>query len=123
MNKVLEKRNNTISKFQLQVYFFCSQIPKGYFTTYKYLAKVLKTSPRAIGKVLKNNPFCPEPVPCHRIIANNFYLGGYKGEWGQGENLIIKRKILKKEGLMFNKSNYLLKELRNKIIKEFNFTI
>jgi methylated-DNA-[protein]-cysteine S-methyltransferase len=68
-----------ISNFSQKVYNICSQIPKGQLSTYKYLAQFLSSSPRAVGQALAKNPFAPE-VPCHRVIASNFYFGGYKGE-------------------------------------------
>ena len=29
---------------------------------------------------MRSNPFAPE-VPCHRVLAADGSLGGYKGEW------------------------------------------
>lgn len=63
-----------------KVYQLCAQIPKGYISTYKKIAEVLRTSPRAVGQVLKKNPFASEKVPCHRVIASNFFIGGFRGE-------------------------------------------
>lgn len=80
-----------ITPFQKKVYEIVSKIPKGKITTYKAIAKKLKTSPRAIGQALKANPN-PIKVPCHRIIHEDGRIGGYK--------LGVKKKIklLKEEG-------------------------
>ena len=37
-------------------------------------------SPRSVGGALRNNPFAPR-IPCHRVIASSFFVGGFKGEW------------------------------------------
>lgn len=80
------------TNFQKKVYYLVSKIPKGKITTYKTLAEKLKTSPRAVGKVLNVNPW-PIKIPCHRVIHTNGKIGGYK--------LGMKKKIelLKKEGI------------------------
>lgn len=63
-----------------QIYNLCSQIPVGHVSTYKYIAEFLHTSPRIVGQALKNNPFVSSQVPCHRVIASNYFIGGYFGE-------------------------------------------
>ncbi|CAG8577819.1 7995_t:CDS:2 [Ambispora leptoticha] len=68
------------SNFSHPVYNCCSQIPKGKVSTYKYIAEFLHISPREVGQILKNNPFLSSEVPCHRVIATNFFIGGYYGE-------------------------------------------
>ncbi len=51
------------------------KIPFGKVSTYGELARVLRSSPRAIGQALGRNPL-PILVPCHRIVAANG-LGGF----------------------------------------------
>ena len=70
------------------------QIPKGKVTTYKEMARVCKTSPRAIGRIMAGNP---EPLiyPCYKVVASNGELRGYSGEGG----LKSKKKLLEKEGI------------------------
>ena len=68
-----------VSDFPQKVYNLCSQIPKGYVSTYKYIAEFLNSSPRAVGQALKNNPSSPI-IPCHRVIASNYFIGGFWGE-------------------------------------------
>ncbi len=64
-------------------------IPAGEVRTYGEIAKVLHTSPRAMGQALGANPL-PILIPCHRVIAADG-LGGFACglEW--------KKKLLKFE--------------------------
>jgi len=72
------------------------KIPKGKTTTYKALAIKLKTSPRAIAKMLSTNPN-PIKVPCHRVIKSNGEIGGYT--FKEKQNPKKKLALLKKEGV------------------------
>jgi methylated-DNA-[protein]-cysteine S-methyltransferase len=95
---------------QQRVYALLVQIPAGKITSYATLAKVLNTSPRAIGGALRNNPFAPE-VPCHRVIAADGYVGGFKGDWEKapsGINQTMKLELLKGEGVEFDGQGKLL---------------
>lgn len=64
-----------ITKFQLRVYKEVKKIARGKTMTYGEIAKILKTSPRAIGQALKRNK--NPKIPCHRVICSNGKLGGY----------------------------------------------
>ncbi|OIO69129.1 MAG: cysteine methyltransferase [Zetaproteobacteria bacterium CG1_02_53_45] len=65
------------------------EIPAGEVRTYGELARLLHTSPRAMGQALGANPL-PILIPCHRVIAADG-LGGFACgvEW--------KKKLLKFE--------------------------
>ncbi|CAI2183020.1 6083_t:CDS:2 [Funneliformis geosporum] len=78
LNSLNTKKRN-FTNFQFQVYQTCAQIPLGYVSTYKEIARFLHSSPRAVGQALRNNPFSATAVPCHRVIESNFFLGGYRG--------------------------------------------
>ena len=69
-------------------------VPKGKVTTYGELAKAvgLKNGQRAIGMIMKNNPF-PVIVPCHRVVKSDGKIGGYV----YGER--VKSKMLVREGI------------------------
>ena len=72
-------------------------------TTYACLARALSSSPRAVGGALRCNPFAPE-VPCHRVIASDGFVGGFKGDWEKapsGVNQTLKLGLLKDEGVDF----------------------
>ena len=68
------------------------KIPRGRVATYGEIARILKTSPRAVGGALHRNS-CPIKIPCHRVIKSDGSLGGYSGG--------VKKKIilLKREGI------------------------
>ena len=69
-------------------------IPKGKVTTYGILAKLCKTSPRAIGAVMRTNPY-PNECPCYKVVGSDGKLVGYSGKGG----LRTKRKLLEKDGI------------------------
>lgn len=63
------------------VYDLIRTIPVGKISTYKDVSAALGAgSPRSVGGALRNNPFAPR-IPCHRVIASSFSVGGFKGEW------------------------------------------
>lgn len=70
------------------------KIPKGKVTTYGILSKVCKTSPRAIGIIMKTNKH-PELYPCYKVVGSDGNLVGYSGEGG----LKTKIKLLQKDGI------------------------
>lgn len=72
-------------------------IPPGKVTTYKSLARLLKTSPRALGRMLKENGR-PVIVPCHRVVRSTGETGGYT--LGRRESREFKLKLLKLEGVV-----------------------
>lgn len=87
-----------ITPFQERVYNLLKRVPRGKVTTYGALAKKLKTSPRAVGNALRENPFAPR-VPCHRVIKSNGSIGGFKGRT-KGKAIQEKIKLLRKEGVV-----------------------
>ena len=80
-----------------------TKIPKGRVIGYSTLAKICKTSPRAIGRMLSANTEL-DNYPCYRVVKKNGEIGGYK--------LGISEKIrrLKRDGI---------KIITGKIPKEF----
>jgi len=63
---------------QNKVWQALQAIPYGHTRSYKTLANIVNSSPRAIGGANKNNPL-PIIIPCHRVIKHNGDLGGYFG--------------------------------------------
>lgn len=53
-------------------------ISYGETLSYGALARVLGSSPRAIGQLCARNPF-PIVVPCHRVLGSGGALGHYSG--------------------------------------------
>jgi len=87
------------TEFQNKVYKICKKVPKGKVTTYRAIAKKMKTKAyRAVGQALRNNPYAPK-VPCHRVIASDGTIGGFSGST-KGKNIRKKIKLLKKEGIL-----------------------
>ncbi len=64
--------------FARKVYQVVLNIPLGQVRSYKWVAKKVGSpgAYRAVGQVLKNNPYLLV-VPCHRVIKDNGDLGGY----------------------------------------------
>ena len=77
-----------------KVYRKLLQVPNGKVTTYSELANAvgLKNGQRAIGMIMKKNPF-PVIVPCHRVVKSDGKIGGY----AYGER--VKLKMLADEGI------------------------
>ncbi|MCS7099066.1 MAG: MGMT family protein [Sulfolobales archaeon] len=76
-------------------------IPPGKVTTYGSLARILKTSPRVVGMMLKRNERLIT-IPCHRVVESSRRLGGYSVSGKSRRD--FKLKLLKLEGVCFNKS-------------------
>ena len=77
-----------------RVYKKLLQVQKGKITTYGELSKAvgLKNGQRAIGMIMKKNPF-PVIVPCHRVVKSDSKIGGYV----YGER--VKSRMLANEGI------------------------
>ena len=66
----------TIS-FEEKCYDLLKKVPKGKVTTYKEIARLLRTRAyRAVGNAMNKNPYAPK-VPCHRVIRSDGKIGGY----------------------------------------------
>ena len=74
-----------------------TKIPKGKVTTYGELSKACKSSPRAVGQVMRNNKH-PEIYPCYKVIYSDGTLGGYDGCL-KGNKISKKLSLLKKDGI------------------------
>jgi methylated-DNA-[protein]-cysteine S-methyltransferase len=87
----------TPTAFEMKVYALVSKIPRGKVTTYGEVARILKSSSRAVGQALKRNPYAPK-VPCHRVIHSDGRIGGYNGICDSKKKL----KMLLNEGIKIN---------------------
>lgn len=76
-------------------------IPTGYVASYGGIAKAVGGGARAVGNIMAGNPFAPI-VPCHRVVASGFGLGGYAG------GLDAKLKMLKRERRGFREAKEIL---------------
>ena len=88
----------TPSPFAKQVYALAKKVPAGKVTTYKDIAQQMNTKAyRAIGQTLRCNPYAPQ-VPCHRVVASDGSLGGFRGH-KTGKDIKDKIALLQKEGV------------------------
>jgi AraC family transcriptional regulator of adaptative response/methylated-DNA-[protein]-cysteine methyltransferase len=65
--------------FQQQVWRALRQIPAGQTRRYGELAAAIGSHPRAVARACASNPL-GLLIPCHRVVAANGTLGGYR--WG-----------------------------------------
>jgi len=67
-----------MTSFAKKVYKVVLNIPIGEVRSYKWVAKKAGSPKafRAVGTILKNNPY-PLIIPCHRVVKSNNELGGY----------------------------------------------
>jgi len=87
--------------FEQRVYDAISSIPSGCVSTYGLVAKAIGCGAvRAVGQALRRNPYAPR-VPCHRVIASDLTLGGFRGKRG-GVAIRDKRDLLAGEGVRFD---------------------
>ncbi len=104
------------------------KIPKGRASTYQEVARRAGSPKayRAVGNALNKNPFgydqkacseqnqraCPEQgrrVPCHRVVKSDGLIGGF------ASGCKNKIKLLKREGIVFEKGKIDLKKFGWKI--------
>jgi len=73
-----DRKMKGLTSFQQKVYTVVKKIPVGQVRTYAWVARMAGRpgAARAIGSLLKKNPF-PLIVPCHRVINSDGSLGGY----------------------------------------------
>ncbi|TSC56031.1 MAG: methylated-DNA-[protein]-cysteine S-methyltransferase [Parcubacteria group bacterium Greene0714_21] len=88
------KRAVILKIFMHKAILLLKKIPKGKVATYKELARVCRTSPRAIGRIMASNPD-PVHYPCYKVVGFDGRLCGYSGKGG----LATKEKLLKKDGI------------------------
>jgi len=96
------------NKFQNQIYNLVKKIPKGKISTYKIIAKLAKKPKayRAAGNILGKNK--NPKVPCHRVIRSDGKIGGYN------KGVLIKKKLLAKEGIVIKNNRINLKRYKFK---------
>ena len=83
----------SMKSFNEKCYDVLRKVPKGKVTTYKEIARKLKSKGyRAVGNAMNKNPYAPK-VPCHRVVNSDGKIGGYA--FGPKKKIAI----LKKEGV------------------------
>jgi len=84
MNRLLKSRRKCD-----YIYLMLSLVPIGYTITYKALAELVSSSPRAIGACMKYNRDIIV-IPCHRVVS-------VKGIGGFSLGVEFKQKLLRLE--------------------------
>lgn len=86
--------------FQRRVYGAVARIPRGRVSTYRLVARYIGCrAARAVGQALRVNPYAPK-VPCHRVIASDLRIGGFRGQL-RGAAIAGKLRLLTAEGVRF----------------------
>ena len=80
------------SDLQIKIWKELKKITYGKTKSYGEIAKIVKTSPRYVGKVCGQNKFLLF-IPCHRVIRSDGGLGGFSGIGG----LALKKQLLQFE--------------------------
>ncbi|ETI25213.1 hypothetical protein G647_04586 [Cladophialophora carrionii CBS 160.54] len=92
----------SLTPYRKRLYTVLLSVPRGRYTTYAAISEYLKSSARAVGNGMRNNPFAPE-VPCHRVLAADGSIGGFHGDWGKdGKYAAKKIELLRGEGVRFD---------------------
>ncbi len=73
------------------------EIPKGKVTTYGVLAKATKSSPHAIGQVMRRNEH-PELYLCYKVVSSSGKIHGYDGCL-KGAKVGKKMNLLRRDGI------------------------
>ncbi|MGC9310788.1 MAG: MGMT family protein [Candidatus Aenigmatarchaeota archaeon] len=85
-------RHKDLTDLRQKVFSAVLKIPKGKVATYKQIAQICGTSPRAVGKILNSNERLVK-IPCHRAVMSSGRIGGYKG------GVLEKARLLESEGV------------------------
>ena len=85
------------TEFQRRVWSELQKIPLGETRSYGQIAKILNSSPRAVGNACRNNPILII-IPCHRVVSASG-IGGFSGQ-KEGAKISIKRWLLAHEGVL-----------------------
>jgi len=85
--------------FQQRTWQAIGAIPVGESRTYAEIARMVRSSARAVGGACGRNPIALI-VPCHRVVGSRGALGGFMNAAG-GEPVAIKRWLLVHEGYRF----------------------
>ena len=78
------------TEFQRNVWHQLLKIPLGQTKSYSKLADQLEKPKafRAVGNACGANPI-PIIIPCHRVLAAKYHIGGYSGESDWKQRLLI----------------------------------
>ncbi len=97
LNIDLNMKDKFPTEFSQSVINKLANLNRGEVTTYSEIGNMIGSKAyRAIGNVLRKNPF-PLVIPCHRVIKNNGEIGGFMGESDKSWQQNLKRNLLEIE--------------------------
>ncbi len=96
----LEDTRTNIEELREKIFKEVCKIKRGKIRSYKQIADRLKTSPRAVAKILSQN-LNPIKIPCHRVIRSDGKIGGYTFKGKRKDKMKIE--LLRKEGVRIKK--------------------
>jgi methylated-DNA-[protein]-cysteine S-methyltransferase len=87
-----------MAPFNESCYRILKKVPKGRVTTYKEIARALRSKAyRAVGNAMNKNPYAPK-VPCHRVVCSDGSVGGFAGGARKKEKMLTKEGVIIKKG-------------------------
>lgn len=78
------KKSETVLKMLLKV-------PRGKAVSYAELARATKTSPRAIGQIMRSNAE-PHKYPCYKVVMSSGEICNYSAKGGKKKKMALLRK-------------------------------
>ena len=94
------QRFDKVTPFRARVYDAVRRIPSGKVVSYAAIASAIDCrSARVVGQAMRMCPY--DDVPCHRVVASDFTLGGFGGK-SAGPQIARKKRLLKAEGIRFD---------------------
>ena len=97
-----------MKSFSERCYQILKKVPKGKVTTYREIARALRSKAyRAVGNAMNRNPHAPH-VPCHRVVKSDGRVGGFASGTRK------KISMLKREGIKIVKGKINLKKYLHK---------
>ena len=81
------------TKFQIKVWEYLKNIPRGKISTYSKIARAIgyPKAVRAVANAIGKNPN-PINIPCHRVVRADGSVGGYSGKGGIDKKIKLFKK-------------------------------
>ena len=107
---VVKKFGKPMMSFTERVLEVVKNIPKGEVLSYGEVAKRSGAygAARAVGSIMSGNQ--DKNIPCHRVVKADGKIGYYNGLRTKTAGTIAKIKLLKKEGVKFDKNEKIIFE-------------
>lgn len=95
-----------MKNFKEKVYKIVAKIPRGHVLSYGKVARLAGSSraARAVGTLMRHNPYPKEKVPCHRVVKSDAFVGSYAGKKDNSKKI----KLLRSEGVEIKRGKVIL---------------